>query len=481
MSTTITPAQAIDALWRVGDLSYLLLDHQGPVRERICSTRARRYVLNISRRWGKSNLLCTLAVEQCLQKPGSSVRYAAGTSDMVEEIIEPHMAAILEDAPDDLAPQFHATKFRWTFPNGSTIRVAGCDDRKKANRLRGRATDLAIIDEAGFIDDLGYVIDDVLMPSLLTTDGQMVISSTPPETPAHPFVGICADAELRGAYSIHTIYDASHIDAAIREEFRKEANGPLWQPGMPDGTTWRREYLCEFVVDTARAVFPEFSERCIEARERPRYFVPVIVGDAGFHDQTFIIGGYHDFENAVDVIEWEYVTSKALARDISAGVMEKATEAWGAKLAAEALKHIDAPPQTVAELGASGSWWRGIAKTETDGPFMNAAVNGVRTRMAGAKPAIRIAPTCTRLIAHVRYGVWRKPGVDFERMEGFGHFDGCAALAYFDRVVNRRTNPFPRIPDGYSSDTHIIPDEWLGEESGRENLRTLARRGSGKR
>jgi hypothetical protein len=446
------------------------MPHQEPVRARICATRARRYVLNISRRWGKSNLLCTLAVEQCLQKPGSAVRYAAGDQSMVEEIIEPHMQGILEDAPDDLAPQFNASKFRWTFPNGSTIRVAGCDDRRKANRLRGRATDLAVIDEAGFIDDLKYVIDDVLMPSLLTTDGQLVISSTPPETPAHPFVAICADAELRGAYSKHTIYEASHVGESVREEFRREANGPLWKPGDPDSTTWRREYLCEFVVDTARAVYPEFSEAtCVQARQRPPHFVPVIVGDAGFHDQTFIVGGYHDFRNAVDVIEWEYVTSKALARDVDANVSRIAAAAWGDDAAQKAARFIDAPPQTVAELNASRSWWRGIAKTETDGPFMGAAVNSVRTRMVGEKPAIRIDPSCKSLIAHLRYGVWRVPGRDFERMDGFGHFDGCAALAYFERCVDRHTNPYPAQVRSIDRFTFAPSDD-----SEREQLKRLA-------
>ncbi len=452
MSALPSVEALIDATWRRGQLRYLLLPHQETLRAEVAAARARRYVWNCSRRLGKSFLLSVLAVEQCLQKPGSHVRYAAGTSEMVEEIIEPHMATILDDAPDDLAPDFNATKWRWSFPNGSSIRVAGCDDRRKANRLRGRACDLAIIDEAGFIDCLDYVIKDVLTPQLITVDGQMIISSTPPETPAHPFTGICADAEVRGAYSKRTIYDATHIDAATREEFRREANGAAWSAGQPDSTTWRREYLCEFVVDESRAIFPEFSDACVEHRERPSHFTPIIVGDAGFHDFTFIVGGYHDFRAAIDVVEWEFVTSKALARDIDAAVTAIATTTWGEAAAKRARRYIDAPAQIVAELGRD---WSGIAKTETDGPFMGAAVNGVRQRMAGSKPTLRIDPACVQLGAHCRFGVWRTPGRDFERMEGFGHFDGCAALAYFDRLVDRRTNPFPvtmRDPEAFSWD-----------------------------
>lgn len=457
----LSPEAAIAGLWHVGDLSYRLLPHQEPIRDAVIAARARRFVLNCSRRLGKSNLLCTLAIEQCLQKPGSQVRYAAGTSDMVEEIIEPHMAALLDDAPPDLEPEYNATKSRWTFPNGSSIRVAGCDDKRKANRLRGRACDLAIIDEAGFIDDLGYVIDDVLMPQLMTVNGQIIISSTPPETPAHPFRAICADAQLRGAYIERDIYAATHIDDATRAEYRQEANGPAWSPGMPDGTTWLREYMCQFVVDSTRAVLPEFTrveKLIVEERERPAYFVPVIVADIGYHDLTFVIGGYHDFAKGVDVIEWEYVTNKTIARDIDAKVSEIAVEHWGARTA-KSLRYADAPPIVIAEMRG----WSGIAKTQTDGNWKAAVVNDVRTRLA--EKSTRIHPRCEKLIAHCRYAVWKDPGRMLDRMDGFGHFDGVDALAYFTRLVDRHTNPMPRRDPSVTPETHWIePDETVSLE-----------------
>lgn len=462
-----TPAEAIDALWRAGDLSYALLPHQEPVREAIARSTARRYVLNISRRWGKSMLLCLLAVEQCLQKAGSSVRYAAGTSDMVEEIIEPHMAMILDDAPSDLAPEFHATKVRWTFPNGSSIRVAGCDDRRKANRLRGRACDLAIIDEAGFIDDLDYVIDSVLMPQFLTTGGRMVVSSTPPETPAHPFRDIAEAAELAGAYTMRTIYDASHIGDATRAEFCEEAGGST-------STTWRREYLCEFVVDETLAVLPEFAPNesaIVVEHARPEFFVPTIVLDAGYHDHSFGGLGYHDFRSGLDVIEDEYETDRTLARDIDRELTQRALALWGEK-ALTAKRYVDAPAQVTAELNGEpkrvGALWQGISKTHTDGPFLVAATNDLRQRCKSR--SLRIHPRCKRLVAHARNAIWKTPGRDYERLKGYGHFDGVAMLTYFTRVVDRRTDPYPnprREPDRFYVEAE--------RKSERDSLRDLAR------
>lgn len=473
----MTPAAARAALWEAGDISYLLLEHQLPIRAAICSSPSRRYVLLKSRRWGGSALLCCLAIEQCLQQPGSSVRYAAATSDMVEEIIEPLMEMLLEDCPSHLAPAFSATKFRWTFPNGSSIRVAGCDERKKANRLRGRACHLALIDEAGFIDELTYVVGSVLMPQFMTTNGRMVLSSSAPETPAHPFRDECVAAESAGAFTMQTIFDATHVDDATRDEYRIDANLRDrfdWKPGDPDGTTWRREYLCEFVVDETKAVLPEFqaAEKAItEARPLPPHFIPIIVGDIGYHDQSFLTFGYHDFKAGLDYVQAEYAVNRTLAREIDKEATKIATELWGETKAASCNRYADAPAQVIAELSGEkdrvGRPWSGIAKTQTDGTFLTAATNDLRQRIGDR--TTRISPTCKRLIAQCRSATWAKPGRDYERIPGYGHFDGVAALTYFTRLVDRRTNPYPRDA-GLSYATHTF---WPQPDPRAEQLKNL--------
>lgn len=464
----MTPAEAKHALWMAGDLSYLLHETQERMREAICRSTALLFVLNCARRLGKSFLCCVLALEMCLQKPGARVLYIAPTAKQVRTIITPIMRDLLRDCPQGLLPSFTSMDGIWKFPNGSEIHIVGVNNNH-ADDARGGGADFVIVDEAGMIDELDYLIESVIKPMLLVTNGRIVMLSTPAKTPAHPFTAYCARAAAATAYAGYTIKDAPHISEERRERFIEESGGR-------DSTTVRRELFCEHVVDTEIAIYPEFGEHVVEERERPPHFVPVISGDAGFHDQTFVIGGFHDFLAGVDVIEWEWVGEKTLARDIDAGVSAAGYAHWGEQRTRAARRHIDAPPQVVAELCVNGSVWSGIAKTTTDGPFMAAAVNGVRTRMVKPHPTLRINPRCTRLIAQCRVGVWKETAIghDFARMPGFGHFDGCAALAYFDRVVDRRTNPYPSVK---SSGNFVVFDE---PDTQHDRLRRLARGARGR-
>ncbi len=455
-----TPDEAIAGLWLSGDVSYLLHETQETMRQAIRDSGARLFVLNCARRLGKSYLCCVLAIETCLTKAKARVLYIAPTAKQVRTIITPHMRAIITDAPAKVRPVFGTMDGIWRFPNGSEIQLVGVNNDHADTSVRGGDADLVIIDEAGQIDSLDYLHTSVIKPTLLVTDGRVVMASTPAPTPAHPFTGFCARAEAEGSYARFTLYDAPHIPRERADEFIAEDGGRF-------ATSVRREYFCEFVVDDSLAVLPEFSrvqDDIIGARERPEYFTPIIVADIGYHDLTFVVGGYHDFRAGVDVIEWEYVTSKTIARDIGAKVSELATQHWEAR-AAEAMRYADAPPIVIAEM----SGWHGIAKTQTDGNWKSAVVNDVRTRLA--EKSTRIHPRCEQLIAHCRYAVWRVPGRDLERTAGFGHFDGVDALAYFTRLVDRTTNPFPARARGVTRDTH-----WLEPREDEELEQQLAGR-----
>jgi hypothetical protein len=459
----VTPEVARERLWRLGDVgSWQLHDTQLRMRKDIAAHDGIVFVVNCARRLGKSRLACTLAVEQCLQKAGSQVRYAAPTAKDVRKIVAPHMRDILATCPEGLRPSYNSQDHVWTFPNGSQIHVAGVNN-EHADDLRGVASDLCLVDEAGFVDDLEYLVQSVLMPQTMTTRGRIVLLSTPPVTPAHPFVAYCGKAELEGAYSRYTIHDAPHIDARTIDVYCAEAGGA-------DSTAWRREYLAEFVTDTSLAVLPEFGRvesDIAKEHARPSSFVPLIVADVGYHDLTFVLFGYHDFRNALDVIEAEYVTNKSTARVIMEAVEQKAADLWGER-ARQARRYADAPPIVIAEMPG----WQGITKTQTDGNWKAAVINDVRTRLSDK--SIRINPACEKLRAHCRYAVWKEPGRMLDRMDGFGHFDGVDALAYFTRLVDRHTNPQPRLPEGVRHSTHFIPEHMLVDDE-RESLRRLAR------
>lgn len=484
----ITRQQAIDLLWRDGDLSYLLRPVQQDIRQAIAATDRRIFVIECSRRLGKTFVACVLAIEHAIQKPRSLIRFVAPTKDALKRITAPIFTEILEHCPADLRPTWVSSEFAWQFANGSTIYLAGAN-AENADNLRGNATHLAIVDEAAFIDDLNYLVQDILLPPVQERRGRLIIISTPPKTPAHHFLGYVRRAVLSGAYFKRTIMDASHITDRERQEWCEEAGGPT-------STTWRREYLCEHITDAEKAVLPEFGDAKpdivvpadVVAQNRPRHFIPIVVGDIGFHDLTFVVFGYHDFKRAVDVIEGEVVVNNTVASEITRLVEAKARALWGddryrlggrpprtqfgGYVPACGISHYaDAPPMVVRELG---DHWSAVPKSRRAGDagstYMQAAVNDLRTRIRNRQ--VLISDACPKLIAHLEYAIWDSSGRDFLRQGEYGHFDGVSATAYFTRLVDRTSNPYPWL-EGVTRTNTWIENE--GPPSVTENLKLSAR------
>ena len=440
-----------EALWRAGDLSYLLLRQQIEAAEawRRSWARSRKFYLECSRRFGKSFLFCVEAVTTALLRPGNIVRYAAPTAKMVGTIVAPHMRDILADAPEDMCPRFHRQDGVWRFPNGSEIHVAGCDSGG-AERLRGAYADLCIVDEAAMIDAVGNVVSAILMPQTLTRDGRILIGSTPGYSPEHDAFRLAEDCRRVESYIHATIYACEHITPAQIEEYQAEAGGPL-------STTWRREYLAEWVVDSERAVVPEWvtvRDLAIDETERPSHFVAIVAADIGFNDLTVGLGGFWHFDRACAVIEDEFVCEGQTSADIDAAcAMMEQRRGYRPDI----LHVADAPPIVIAEMakarhaaGRLGGWaavTKSSAAKGSDDAMLAALRRDIAARVDNEKQRlsgkILIHPRCRTLIGHLGSAIWNRSRTSFERSGTMGHFDAVDALTYFMRHVDRHTNPYP--------------------------------------
>ncbi len=440
------------ALWHAGNLRYLLHAGQLAAREKIEESAARRFVLCTGRRWGKSRLMCVLAAEACLRRelqiiagePDTPARvvYAAPTGGMVQEFIQPHMRMLAEHAPEELKPI--EKQDSWIFPNGSRIVVRGCEDRKKADRLRGPEADLAIVDEGGFIPILDYVVRSIVGPQLWETRGKMLLPSTPPESPDHPFVDLLSEAESENAYYRATTLDAPHLTDEMLAEAIADAGGA-------DSIDWKREGLGQIIVDPQRMVCPEWTEaeQVIAAEhERPTHFVPFVVGDLGYEDLTVFAFGYYDFVNDLDVIEQELVLQRTRSDEITTAVLQSCQSLWGRS--AE-YHYIDAPPITRADLSREGIQWLLPRKDEKA-----ASVNVFRKRVREER--LRINPKCVTIISHCKYGRWDNARKDWIRPpDGAHHYDGLSAALYFHRMLKRDENPFPQPGRIALEQAHHVP------------------------
>ena len=449
------------AMWRAGDLSYLL--HTGQVKALAAfeSSSARRFVLCTGRRWGKSRLMCVLATQTVLRimldeartKPARVV-YAAPTAGMVSEFIEPHMRLLASHAPPELRPT--QNQGEWVFPDGGRIVVRGCEDRKKADRLRGAEADLGIVDEGGFIPILGYVVRSVVGPQLWETRGRMVLPSTPPESPDHPFVELLAEAEVVGASYRARTADAPHITPAMLADAIEDAGGE-------DSIAWQREGEARVLVDPSHVVVPEWAEAepvIVAEHERPRHIAPCVIGDLGYEDLTVLAFGYYDFRADLDVVERELVLRRATSAQIDAACQRIEAELWEGRKVSR--RRIDATPITRADMarfGADGSSdaasWTAVRKDDKA-----ASINQLRIRVK--RERIRVHPSCVTIIAHARFGRWNKQRTGLERPDGAEHhYDGLDALRYFVRDLDRHTNPYPPLE-------HVTGDYHVGPDAGRQ-------------
>lgn len=211
----------------------------------------RQIVVKAARQLGKSWFLCYLAIACALLIPGAQIKYAAPTGKMAHRIIRPHFRALTSLLPPDLW-HFNAQQGEYTFfhanGNESLVVIGGCD-AGNIESLRGQHAHIVIVDEAGFIADLRYAIDDVLMPQTINTRGVIAMASTPAKTPGHPFFGYCAEAEAEGRLIKRTIYDNPRLTLDDIRPLIKASRGEK-------SSTWRREYLVEDVVDAQTAVLP---------------------------------------------------------------------------------------------------------------------------------------------------------------------------------------------------------------------------------
>src|SRR5262245_57746051 len=118
----LTDEELRNALWRSGNLSWKLDGHQlliydqyrewekrDPGDDKAKGSYRRIFVLDISRRWGKTTLVLIIKIEDCLKQPNSIHTYATAQAKDIGEIILPILDDLQEDAPSDCAGQYRTT------------------------------------------------------------------------------------------------------------------------------------------------------------------------------------------------------------------------------------------------------------------------------------------------------------------------------------------------------------------------------------
>lgn len=419
-----------DTHWRKGDLSYKLHSGQKIIDEALAKVTGQLFVGNIARQFGKSYWAVTKAVSLALKKPRARIKYGTAFLTDLEEFILPTFEEVLLDCPEDIRPVYKVQGSKWVFHNGSEIKLVGLD--KKPNGLRGNVIDLIILDECGFVGNLDKLYRNVIIPATTHRPNcKIILISTPPETPAHPFVDFIVRADLEGAYVKLDIYQNPLITQADIDRLAKELGGV-------DSVAFRRECLCELIIDISIAILPEWPKvapyTVIKERpELPPFYHPLVAIDLGLNDDTGAVFGYWDFPRAKAVIQAELLMNGVNSEQLTKAARAIEVNLWGQDKIP--MRWADGQLYTLNDISSIHKY--SVSPPRKDD--VEAQVNSLRLMLQARQ--VEIYDSCKQTIRQCSSGIWDKSKTKFAR-SGSCHQDLLASLIYFVRHINKE-NPYP--------------------------------------
>lgn len=448
MSINNIKAKAINRLWKLGQTSWLLHKGQEKIEDQLNQVKNRLFVVECSRQFGKTYWGVYKADSVARQNPKCQIKIATAFYTDLHNIIIPAFRTLFETCPDANRPKYYEQKGKYIYPNGAEIQLVGLD--KNPDKLRGTRLKLILVEEAGFADSeaLEYAYTYVITPAMIhEPEAKIILISTPPASGNdHYFCQLADKAALEGSYVKLTIYDNPMLSEARIEEIAQSLGGK-------ESIAFRRECLCERIVDTTRAIIPEFidSFHC-KTTVRPDYFRFLHTYaslDSGVRDMTVILLGYYDFPRATLVIEDEIVLS---GPDVTTrNIREKTVNKEQSLGYLDVYRRIADNNNLILIQDLAGE---GLSFTPTNKDSLEAMVNKVRQWFKDKR--VEINPRCQILLGTLKSGLWNKNRDNFTRSSVYGHCDALAALMYLIRNIDVYTNP---IPDYYlfpSNSSHWI-------------------------
>lgn len=416
----ISVAEARAMLWRKGVLAHLLHSGQRSIYDQIkgLNEATREVCLRISRRYGKTFLGLVMATEHCLQHSGSTVIILAPTQGQAVKIIGEVFSHVLAEKPADIVIENKVSRREYKFANGSKIIFGGFDTA--AERLRGLAANLLIIEEAGATrpETYSYVYSSVLMPMLLNTNGKIINIYTPPLEPAHPLITqIEPKTAAHGAFFTFNIYDCPLYTTNQIEQIKDAVGGE-------SSRSWQVEFLCKIIRDESVVAIPEFCQQKHTVNILPdlgptSYWVAGDVG--GVRDYScFLLLATNAYNKAT------YVVAEAVCQPNSThSQLYSAINNLASKYRPQ-LYIIDAPGQTRVELDQE----YGLPITFPQKPKNNFYAANIEIREALNNGQLIIHQNCSFLIKTLEIATLNATKTDYERQPEIGHADALAALIY---------------------------------------------------
>jgi Terminase large subunit, T4likevirus-type, N-terminal/Terminase RNaseH-like domain len=261
---------------------------------------AKLKTLLCGRQAGKSTTAASYLCLEAHNSPDIRALYIGLTRKSAKNVIWADLKKLNRD--HKLGMKFNHTELTIQFPNGSEIFLFGANDEAAAETIRGMRFKLVLIDEvASFRSHLTYLIDEVIVPTLIKEKGTLGLIGTPSAACAGPFFD---SAQPGSPYSKHgwTILQNPYIPHAAEwlEDYRIKKG---WSK---DNAVYLREWQGHWIKsDDSLCYHFDISRNGIDRLPTGKDPFSYTLGvDIGYNDATaWVVGAWREYDSTFYITE----------------------------------------------------------------------------------------------------------------------------------------------------------------------------------
>lgn len=221
----------------------------------VLKSKAKRKIIVCSRRSGKTMLCVYALLKTAIDNPGCKSAYIALSYKSAKNIAWDEFKRLLRG----LVPIecFKEAELKIVLPNGSTIFLLGADKPQAIESIRGVKFKRVVVDESASYQQLKYLIEDVIYPTLVDLEGDLYLIGTP----GPPYGFFYESAQKGSGFRMFRwlIEDNPHLP--------KRSVAALKKKYSPNSPAYKREILAEFAsaedavfTYTATNIIPDIEE-----------------------------------------------------------------------------------------------------------------------------------------------------------------------------------------------------------------------------
>lgn len=241
-----------------------------------------------SRRAGKTFTVGTDLLSGIYDKTPGDCAYIGLTRGHAKKLMFNHIQKLQKKYGYKLTP--NRAELTWTCDKtGNTLYITGANNEEDTEKLRGLSLKKIVLDEAAsFKHHINYLIDEVLEPTTIDTNGEITMIGTPSANPLEENIFYRVTSGLESGWSIHkwTILDNTYIPHAKSwlEEYRIRKG---WDEKHP---AYLREWCGIWTTDKSSLVYKyEETKQDFDKLPDGHKWNHVLGIDLGFDDAFAIV------------------------------------------------------------------------------------------------------------------------------------------------------------------------------------------------